>query len=416
MVNGKGKIQWYHPTPGVQARMTRVETYNGHRVITFWQGHYVCPPCGGQGEGVIMNSSYKIIRTVRAGNGYRRQGADLHEFTLGHEGKERTAFIEIWSPVQANLTSVGGPVNGSVYDWIIQEIDLKTGKVIWEWHALNHIPIGASYQKYIPGQPYDYLHLNSIQQLPDGRILISGHSTWAVYSIEKKTGRIAWRLGGKHSSYRMGTGVRFFWQHDAQLHGHGLLTVFDDGAYTTKQEPQSRALLIHLGNHQASLIHAYTHNPPVVATAAGSVQILPNHNVFVGWGFAPYFSEYLGSGSHRQIFSDGFLHPIESYRAYRQRWTGHPPWSPAIAVRRTSTPNQYRVYVSWNGATQVARWRVLVGPSSTGPFRRKKTVGWASFETRIPVSTHAAYFEVQGLGRSGKVLHSGTSAAVQAGQ
>src|SRR5690349_6139533 len=254
MVNGKGQIQWYHPTasqgPGPAARMTRGEYYKGHRVIMFWQGRYVCPPCGGRGEGVMLNSSYKTIHTIKAGNGYQQQGADLHELTLGHEGKEVTAFVEIWSPVQANLTSVGGPVNGTVFDWIIQEIDVATGKVIWEWHALKHVPISASYERYVPGQPYDYFHLNSIQQLPSGRILISARHTWAVYSIEKKSGRIAWALGGKHSNFSMGANTRFFWQHDAILHGHGLLTLFDDGA-TPKEEPQSRALLIHLANHQA---------------------------------------------------------------------------------------------------------------------------------------------------------------------
>jgi hypothetical protein len=418
MTNGKGQIQWYHPTAsrgaGPAARMTRVETYNGQRVITYWQGRYLCPPCGGRGEGVILNSSYKRIQTVQAGDGYKQQGTDLHEFTLGHEGSKATAFVQIWSPVQANLTSVGGPTNGTVYDWIIQEIDIATNKVIWEWHALKHVPISASHAPYVTGQPYDYFHLNSIQQLPDGRILISGHNTWAVYSIEKKTGKIAWQVGGKRSTFRVGKRARFYWQHHAALHGHGLLTVFDDGAYYQKIEPQSRALEIHLSGGRATLIHAYTHSPPVTATAAGSVQLLPNHNVLVDWGSASYFSEYTPSG--RQIFSDGFLHPIESYRAYRQPWIGNPPWPPAIAVRRTSTAHHFNVYASWNGATLVDRWRVLAEPSSTGQFKPLKTVPWSSFETRVPVSSQNTYFEVQALGKNGKPLPGGTSAVVRPGQ
>ena len=197
------------------------------------------------------------------------------------------------------------------------------------------------------------------------------------------------------------------------LHGGGLLTVFDDGA-TPQKEPQSRALFIHLGNHQATLVHAYTHKAPVLATAAGSVQTLPNHNVFVDWGQAPYFSEYTPGG--RQIFSDGFIRPIESYRAYRLPWIGHPPWSPGIAVRKTSTANHFNVYASWNGATQVGRWRVLGGSSKTGSFKPIRTVRWSAFETRIPVSTRAAYVKVQALGKKGKPLHGGGSAAVRTGQ
>jgi hypothetical protein len=357
-----------------------------------------------------VNSSYKTIHTVRPGNGFKQQGFDDHDFVLTPQG---TALADLYAPVHANLTSVGGPPNGTVWDWIVQEVDVATGKVLWEWHAFGHVPLRDSYTRCcLPGQPYEYFHLNSIQQLPDGRVLISARDTWTVYSIDMKTGKVAWRLGGKHSSFQIGKGAHFEWQHDAQLLGHGLFTVFDDGA-SPKEEPQSRALEIHLGNHRATLIQAYTHKRPLLATAAGSMQILPNHNVFVGWGHEPYFSEYTPSG--RQIFSDGFLHPIQSYRAYRQPWTGHPRWSPAIAVRRTSTHNAYNVYASWNGATQVARWRIVAGRSRTGRFRALKTTAWSGFETRVPVSTRDAYFKVQALGHNGKVLPNGTSHPVKAG-
>jgi hypothetical protein len=415
-LNGKGEIQWYHPAPrqghGPLAFNARVQNYRGRPVITYWQGKFSSPPGAGRGEDLILNSSYKTIHKVRPGNGYQTQGFDLHDFTLTPSG---TALAAVWTtPVHANLTSVGGPANGTVYDWIIQEVDAATNKVVWEWHALGHVPISASYRKYVPGQPYDYFHLNSIQQLPDGRILISARHTWAVYSIDKKTGKIAWELGGKHSSFKMGPGTRFFWQHHATLYSGGRLTVFDDGAFP-QMEGHSRALLIHISTstHQATLIHAYTHTPPVLTGAEGSAALLGNHNMFVGWGSSPYVSEYTPSGM--QIFSDGFRGNVRSYRAYRLPWTGHPPWPPSIAVRRTSTQNHDNVYVSWNGATQVVQWRVLVGPSSTGPFKPLKTVAWASFETRIPVSTHDAYFKVQGLGRNEKLLTHGTSPAIKAG-
>jgi hypothetical protein len=142
------------------------------------------------------------------------------------------------------------------------------------------------------------------------------------------------------------------------------------------------------------------------------VQLLAHHNVFVGWGNAPYFSEYTPAG--RQIFGGSFPAPIASYRAYRAKWTGDPPWVPAVAVRKTSTKDHYDVYVSWNGQNQVAHWRVLDGSSSTGPFTPLKTAGWSSFETTIPVSTGDAYFEVEGFGQKGNLLHNGVSAVVQA--
>jgi hypothetical protein len=413
-LNPRGEVRWFHPSKrtgrGPSIFNTRVQRYNGHRVITFWQG-LVVPPGVGKGRGMILNRSYQTIHTVTAGDGYQRQGTDFHEFSLGHERSEGTAFVEIWSPVHADLASVGGPTNGTVFDWIIQEIDIATNKVIWEWHALGHVPISASYAGYVPGQPYDFFHLNSIQQLPSGRILISGRHTWAVYSIEKRSGRIAWELGGKHSSFSMGAGAQFRWQHDAALNGHGTLSVFDDGPSPPLQ--QSRALLIHLGGGQATLVHSYTHRPALLALSQGGTELLPNHRVFVGWGSRSYFSEYAPNG--RQIFSARMRPPIQSYRAYRFDWIGNPPWRPAFAVRKSSAAGHDRVYMSWNGATRVVKWRIEAASSARGPFTRITTVSWKSFETSTPVRiTRGEYFRVQALDARGNVLPRGTSAAVRA--
>jgi hypothetical protein len=409
-LNPRGELRWYEPGMatglGPSIFNTRVQRYDHHRVITFWQGHIV-PPGVGEGRGVILNRSYQMIHTITAGDGYRKHGTDFHEFTLGREGSEGTAFVEIRVPVQANLASVGGPANGTVFDWIIQEIDVATNKVIWEWHALGHVPISASYQRYVSGQPYDYFHMNSIQQLPDGRILISARHTWAVYSIEKRSGRIAWELGGKHSSFHVGPGAGFRWQHHATLHGNGLLTVFDDAA-----PPQSRALLIHLGNHQATLVHAYTHAPPLLAVSQGSTQLLPNHDVFVGWGSKPYFSEYAPSGS--QIFSASMPAPIQSYRAYRSVWVGDPLRRPAIAARK-STAGKDRLYMSWNGATRVVKWRIEARAAPQGRFTRITTVPWRSFETSTRVLVaKGPYFRVQALSANGRALPHGNSVEVKA--
>jgi hypothetical protein len=353
-----------------------------------------------------------VTHTVTAGNGLQKQGIDLHEFTLGHEGKEATAFVEVWKRTRANLTSVGGPTNGTVIDWIIQEVDIKTNKVIWEWHALPHVPVSRTHQRYSPGEPFDYFHLNSIQQLSDGRIIISARNTWAVYSIDRRTGKIVWQLGGKHSTLKQGPGANFEFQHDATLHANGLLTLFDDAA-PPPQEKQSRALEIHVGlsKNKATLIHQYTHSPPTLAYGEGSVQLLHNHNVFVGWGGRPYFSEYRSGGT--LVFGGAFHVGVQSYRAYRfNNWVGKPLQAPAIAVRSSSKAGHDDVYVSWNGSTEVVKWQLLVSSSRSGPFKKRGSpVSWSSFETRIDTSK-ANYFKVEALGSSGKVLSHGRSAAV----
>jgi hypothetical protein len=402
VLDSHGQVVWFHD-PTQKSHLSNLglnlQRYRGRPVLTWWEGKIVPPGYGVNGQDVIVNQSYKRIATVRGAEGY---SADLHEFQLTNHG---TALITAFSPVKADLSSVGGPRNGRVLDSIVQEIDVRTGRLVWAWHALGHVPISASEAgKPQASQPYDYFHINSIQQLPNGNLLISARNTWAVYEISRATGRVLWTLGGKNSSFTMGRGTNFYWQHDAELHRGGLFTVFDDGA-KPKKESQSRALEINLDlqSMRASLKRAYTHSPPVLASAEGNVQLLPNGNVLVGWGTAPAFSEYTPSG--KQIWDGLFTPPNDSYRAYRSPWRAQPTSPPAISVNN-GTSGQVTVYASWNGATDVARWQLLAG-SSRNDLSPVATVRKSGFETAINAKTSKRYLAVRALSSSGRML--GTS-------
>ncbi len=399
ILNSQGDLLWFHPLGScrLMARGTRVQYYQGHPALTYYQG----PRSGG--SGVLLNEHYQRIHTVKAGDGYSRYGLDTHELQLTPQG---TALVTVHANVHANLTSVGGPPNGVVSDSIVQDINIATGKVVWEWSALAHLPVRDSYATYRPGHAYDAFHLNSIQEVGGGNVIISVRHMCAVYSISMKTGKINWELGGKHSSFKIGPGANFEWQHDARLHAHGLLTVFDNGAGLRKNESQSRALEIRLVGRTAKLVHAYEHLPAVLAWSQGSVQLLPHGNVFVGWGEAPTFSEYTQSG--RQIFKAWFRSPAQSYRAYRDHWTGLPLGAPSVEVKRAGS-GRVNVYASWNGATQIVRWRVLTGTTKT-KFKAVAHAHWLSFETTVPLRTNKPYIEVQAIASNGKVL--GTSKVV----
>jgi hypothetical protein len=394
-----GRLLWFDQLVGGEiAGNVRVQHYAHHPVLTYFLGR------PGGGVGVLLNEHYQPIHTVTAGDGYQGQWMTLHEFQLTPEG---TALFEVHANVRADLTSIGGPRNGVVADSIIQEVNIATNRVVWEWSALGHLPLRDSYAPYQRGVPYDAFHFNSIQQIPGGNLLVSSRHMSAVFSINKDSGKVNWELGGKHPTFSMGPGTQLGWQHDAQLHGHGLLTVFDNGAgETTMNESQSRAVEIALHGRRASLLHAYTHVPPVLAWAEGSVQLLPGRNVFVGWGMVPAFSEYTPGG--RQVFTAGFGSPVTSYRAYRDHWEGEPLWPPSIDVK-PAPAGEIAVYASWNGATQVVRWRVLAGASKTA-VRPVAEAPLGGFETRIAVHTRRPYVEVQALAAGGRVL--ATSRAV----
>jgi Arylsulfotransferase (ASST) len=399
IINGLGKLVWFSPQ-SASAFNLEVQHYQGQPVLTWWQGNVVGIGYGAHGEDVIMNRSYHQVAVLHAGNGY---SSDLHEFQLTRQG---TALIDAYVPEKANLSSVGGSSNGTVLDCVIQELDIKTGKLLWEWHSLGHIPLSAS--ERTPGsfgaKPYDYFHLNSIEQLPDGNLMVSARNTWALYKINRTTGQVMWTLGGKQNNFHEGPGTDFYWQHDAHIQGNNL-TVFDDawdGVSGQQKESESSAkvMSINIGARTLSLTRRFTHYPPLITGAEGSVQLLPKGNVFVGWGSDPHFSEY---GVHGKQVVDGSL-PLgtNTYRAYRFPWTATPTTKPSVAIVPVDNGN-LKVYQSWNGATQVTSWRVLGGSSSSslGSFSNTRLTG---FETQETLHSEPAMIEVQALGSGGKVV------------
>ena len=391
IISPQGQLIWFDPLPNRGfAHDVAVQRYAGKTVLTYWQKN-------GGAQDVILNHNYRPVARVRAGNGYITGD---HEFQITPHG---TALITASTNKPANLTSIRGPRNGTVIDNVIQEVNIATGRVLWQWDPDRHLSWSASYEDRPGSAPWDFTHMNSVQQLPDGNLLVSVRNTWAVYEISKRTGKILWALGGKHSSFKMGPGTRFEWQHDARMHKDGTITLFDDGSDGVhRNEKQSRALRIRLNftAHTATLVHAYTNNPPLLSVSQGNVQVLPDGNTFVDWGFKPYLTEFSKDGG-RQLFSIHFRPPLQSYRGYRFPWWGQPTTPPSVAASARSSGTT--LYASWNGATTVASWRVLAGPSAAG-LSAVEQFPDASFETTMHVSSTGPYFAVEALDITGRPL------------
>jgi Arylsulfotransferase (ASST) len=401
ILDDAGHLIWFDPLKGGSSKYyatnLQVQRYRGRPVLTWWQGEQFT-----RGEDVILNRAYRKVATVHAGNGYQ---ADLHEFQITPQG---TALIDALGLRRADLSSVGGPADGTVLDDVIQEIDIRSGRVLWQWHALGHVPVDASYEPYSPqGLWYDYFHLNSIQQLPNGNLLISARNTWAVYEISRKTGKVVWTLGGRYSDFRSGPGVHFEWQHDARLHTGGILSLFDDGSGGTPQaerQSSARILKVDVKARTVSEVRRFIHHPPLLTSASGNTELLPNGDVFVGWGQVSQLSQYSSTG--HQIFNASFPLGVGTYRAFRFPWVGKPQTRPSIAVS-AGTSGDMKVYASWNGATQVARWRVLGGSTVHHMSSLGVTARRTAFETSIRVTSGSRFFAVQALDAQGRVL--GTS-------
>lgn len=406
ILNEKGQLVWFHEVPaGDHAMDFKVAEYEGKPVLVWWQGNI--PPIGlGFGEDEIYNASYQHIATIKGGNGYH---ADLHEVLLMPQG---SAFTTAYTLVEADTRPEGGFKNGGLADAVLQEVDVKTGLVMFEWHAYGHVPLSESYSKASSshGWPLDFFHINSVSMDPsgDGNFLISSRNMRAGYEINHVTGQILWHLGGKKSSFKMGPGTTTAYQHDIQWQSDGTITIFDNGG-SPPVHKESRALREKI-NFQAKTVQVvsiFNHNPPLVANSQGDVQLLSNGNTFVGWGAQPVFSEFGPKGE--VLFNAQLPAGASSYRAYRFPWSGTPGEPPTVAVQNGSG-GALNVYASWNGATAVSSWRVLAGNSNIH-LRAIATVPRYAFQTETSVHTKATLIAVQALSESGAVL--GTSVAVK---
>ena len=386
IVDNDGEVVWFHPTPHKAATNFRVAVYKGEPVLTWWEGkteHGL-----GDGDHVIFDRSYREIARFPAGAGL---AADLHEFLVTPEG---TALVAAWD-IQTLDLSKSGHGRKRVVEGVVQELEIPTARVLFEWRSLDHVAVDETYAGV--GDLYDYFHINSIDIDADGDLLVSARNTWAVYKVARQDGKILWRLGGRRGDFELGKGAHFAWQHDVRHHGRGdLLTVFDNGD-SPQIEPKSRALRLKLDlrRKRATLEHAYTHTPPVLAHIFGSVQSHPNGNVMVGWGASPYFTEYSSDG---RVLFDASLPPGgESYRALRFPWQGQPVDPPALAARHG------RLYASWNGSTQTAAWRLLAG-STPHALKPVSTTPRHGFETMLTQPPNAVYASVVALDHDNKPL------------
>lgn len=408
ILNEHGELIWFKPLApaGTRAANFQVQQYEGRPVLTWWQDPLVVGSVHTAGE-VIANSAYQNVAIVRAGNGYQ---PDLHEFQITPQG---TALITVYDAIECNLSSVGGPRDGAVADTLLQEIDLRTGLVMYEWHSLDHVPLANSYSSAAPttrAEPFDYFHINSIDVEHDGDLLVDSRNTWAAYDVDPKTGQVRWELGGKRSSFKMGPGTSTAWQHDALQQPGGAITFFDNGAFP-QVHPQSRAIEVTLdeANMTATLARSYEHQNPLVAGSQGNVQALAGGDWMVGWGQAGYLSEVDAAG---QVLFNAHLPPDwESYRTFVLPWSGQPANPPALAVVPAAGARGASVYASWNGATEVASWNVLAGSSATS-LKPAAGAPRAGFETAIalPSAPAGSYVAVQALNAAGAVL--GTSPTV----
>jgi hypothetical protein len=330
ILDREGNLVWFHPVPLSQQVLDfRAQTYQGKPVLTWWQGT-------GAGElskgvGYIYDARHRLVATVRAGNGL---DADCHEFLITPWD---TALITIYTTADADLRSIGGPPDQTVVNGVVQEIDIATGEVLFEWNSADHVPFSESRQPLPESAdtPWDWFHVNAAHLDTDDNLLIDARHTWATYKVDRASGDIIWTLGGDNNTFTLraapgqelnSDGQIFAWQHDPEALGNGLYTWFDNESSETGWDPlgYSRVVTVRVDEERriATLVASIEQPDRLSAVSQGNAQTTHGKRVFVGWGSLPYISQFDRAG--RLLFHARFPEGVSTYRAYLLPWKPKP--------------------------------------------------------------------------------------------
>lgn len=352
----------------------------------------------------------------------------MHEFMLLPDGK--TALMTQFIRSAYDLCN-WGICNGLGYinEGAFQEVDVETGKAIFEWRSLDHVDTSESYigpgtteisgTGREAGLPWDYFHINSVDKNADGDYLISARHTSCIYKISGKDGHVIWRLNGAKSDFRLKgfeTEYGFSFQHDARFISENATTttisLFDNGSngfnFTQTWSSGMVVVLNHV-DKTATMLREYF-SPLLddghhMSKSQGNTQLLPNGNVVLGWGNNAFWSEHLENGTGVWYGAIGYTN-LMNYRAHKFNWTGEPLTKPALWTysKAGSNAEGMMFYVSWNGATKVQKWSFYTAPRVTGPWTRVTTLAKAGFETIWHHDSFALYSYAVAMDVNNEVL------------
>ena len=388
-----------------------IQTLRGRPVLTYWSGVLDNAVGLGYGRVLILDNTYAVIHEVNLTDNIVSLVQDYGSHLDAHESRLTpggTIFVTAYNLTQTDLTAVGGPADGWVYDSLFYEIDVATNNVLFRWRALDHldqIPLEASHLPFLNGTganklvAWDWFHINSIEPAHDGYLICARNLFTAFYLWNN--GTVKWTLQGQTGGdFNLQSGPTFKWQHDIRIleentNGTMLITMhnnnngfIDNGTEVTT----GLALQVDQVGRQV-FVQANSSDPsdPIYSNAAGNYDFLATGHVFLGHGVIPKVKEYDTNGECIYTAQFGLDNEVTSYRAHRGVWQGTPATYP-ISVKicaASDTSGTTSLYVSWNGATGVNQWAIYMRTGDT--IMSRQIVNRTGFETTATVPSAGLY-------------------------
>ena len=409
-----GQPVYFKPTaPYVHPAPMRID-YRGTDALAWFEG--TSPGYGMfTGKWAVMDEAYQRIGTISAGNGY---SLDNHDLVVSPDGSR--ALLVIYSPLRMDLSRYGGSPTATVVEGVVQEIDLATGAVTFEWHSLGSgdFPVTDTYMNLAdPSGVVDYFHINSAAYDTDGDVLVSARHVSVGAEIDVPTGRTQWRLGGRRSTFAFPDPEdRPLFPHDARRRADGTISLYDNGV--GRGYGRSATWRLDEVARTAVIDKEWRHAPDLFGPIVGSSRATDAGTELVSFGNAGVATEY--GAQNRVAFQASMV--VEqgrectrgaigtsdacpaTYRTTREAaWDGRPAEPPALALDRAG--DDVTAFASWNGATGVATWALLAG-SDPSALREVAVVDRTGFETTIPATVTAedSVFVVEARDATGAAL------------
>ncbi|THV85390.1 hypothetical protein D6D02_08023 [Aureobasidium pullulans] len=417
-----GNLVWdgYGVTGSANAHNFRPCEYRGQPHLCFTQ---VNQQNGyGIGQGVIVDSDYKVVATVQTGG--NTEPADMHEFQLLNDGD--TAILSAYQIVPFDLSYFNITTGlGWLSEGVFQEVNVTTGEVLFEWFSTNHVDPSESQitpnstdtggDGFGPQTAFDYFHINAVDKsAASGNYLVSARHTSTLYYINATDRDVIWKLSYQGDSDYSCSNFNFSFQHDARLLSENdtttVLSIFDNasnGYTTTTSQSSGKVIALDHNTGVATMISntTFPSDEGVLSTSQGNTQALGNGGFFHSWGNQPYFSEHSANGTAVLLAQFAAQGSAQNYRAFSADWDSTPATTvPDVYAYAINSTAATRIYVSWNGATSVSSWQFYGGSSVGDDFLVIGQTAKEGFETFWEADKFYQWVRVEAIDADGNAL------------